>query len=159
MSNAEPVTRPKGHLGNIVLPVGVLAVAAVFLVQATGFPSRAGDGDVGPAGLPCLWIAFPTLFSVTPIVPAVLKRMPPDPVPGRWVFVPGYVDGRGLCLAGIDWLGYYSSPLVSLVAAMYLLDAREPHVVLSVAVGWFLFSRQDFAGLLHVNLPEGALMS
>lgn len=157
MSNGEPGTRPQGYLGNILLPVSVLAVSAVFLVQATGFP--AGDGDVGPAGVPYLWIAFLTLFSVTLIVQAVLKRMPPDPVPGRWGFVLGYVAGLGVYLAGIDWLGYYPSTFVFLVASMYLLGARRHLVVLSVAAGWLVFSRLVFAGMLHINLPEGALMS
>ena len=156
MSDDKPVTRPQRYIGNILLPVAVLVVAAVFLSQTFGFPG--GNGDVGPAGVPYLWIAFLAIFSVGLIFQAVAHRMAPDPVPGRVGFVLLYVGGLCLYLVAIKWLGYYASTFIFLVASMYLLGARSHLVIVLVAVGWLVFSYFVFADTLHIDLPDGWLM-
>lgn len=140
----------------MLLPLAVLGVAMVFLAQTFSFPG--GNGDVGPAGVPYLWVALLVPFCAGLIFQAATHRMAPDPVPGRVGFVLLYVAGLCLYLAGIQWLGYYASTFIFLVGSMYLLGARNTLVIVLVAVGWLLFSYFVFAGMLHIDLPEGWLI-
>ncbi len=156
MSDGGTRAPRQGYIGNILLPVALLVVAAVFLVQTFGFPG--GNGDVGPAGVPYLWIGFLSVFSVGLIVQAALGRMAPDPVPGRIGFVLLFVGGLVLYLVAIKWLGYYVSTFAFLVGSMILLGARRYVVVVLVAAGWLVFSYFVFSDLLHIDLPEGWLV-
>jgi hypothetical protein len=60
------------YIGNLLLPLIVLALAAVCFVQALDF--RTGD-DVGPAAVPYLWSVFLVVFCVALIVQAVLRKI------------------------------------------------------------------------------------
>jgi len=144
------------YVGNILLPTIVLAFAGIFFVQTFDFPG--GGGDVGPAGVPYLWIGFTTLFTIALIIQAIMKKMPPDPVPGKIGFVLLFAGWLVVYLIGIQNAGYYLSTFIFLVVSMYVLGYRRYGVILAVAIGWLVFSYSVFSKFLYIPLPEGPLM-
>ena len=157
MESEEPSgDEPDRYIGNLLLPLVVLALAAICFVQTLDFPG--GDGDVGPAGVPYLWIAFTVVFCVILIVQAILRKMPPDPVPGRIGFVILFAVWLVAYLAAIESVGYYLSTFVFLVVSMYVLTYRNYAIMVAIAVGWLVFAYAVFAQLLYIQLPQGPLM-
>ena len=144
------------YIGNLLLPVIVLALVAISFVQTLEFP-RPGE-DVGPAGVPYLWMFFATLFCIMLIVQAALKKMPPDPIPGRIGFVILFAGWLAVYLVAIQGVGYYLSTFVFLVVSMYVLTYRNYLVMLAVAFSWLVFTYVVFDQLLFIQLPKGPLM-
>lgn len=144
------------YIGNILLPVIVLAFAGICFYQTFDFPG--GRGDVGPAGVPYLWIGFTAIFTVMLIIQAILHRMPPDPVPGRVGFVLMFTGWLVLYLMAIQNIGYYVSTFTFLIVSMYILSYRNFVVMFGVSITWLVFSYFVFAKLLYIPLPEGPLI-
>ena len=143
------------YIGNLLLPLIILALAAVCFVQALDFPT--GD-DVGPAAVPYLWIGFLVVFCVALIVQAVLRKGKPDPVPGKIGFVILFVCWLVVYLAAIESVGCFVSSFLFLVGSMYALTYRNHLVIFAVASGWLIFSYVVFAKFLFIPLPIGPLL-
>jgi putative tricarboxylic transport membrane protein len=143
------------YIGNLLLPLIILALAAVCFTQALDFPT--GD-DVGPAAVPYLWIGFLVVFCVALIVQAVLRKGKPDPVPGKIGFVVLFVCWLVVYLAAIESVGYFVSSFLFLVGSMYALTYRKHLVIFAVASGWLIFSYVVFAKFLFIPLPIGPLL-
>ena len=144
------------YTGNLLLPVAILAMAAVCLVQTFDFPG--GDGDVGPAGVPYLRIGFTALFCLMLIIEAIRHKMPPDPVPGRFGFVIAFVGWLAAYLIAIQTIGYYASTFGFLGVSMHVLGYRNYPVMLAVTLAWLVFAYMVFARLLYIPLPVGPLL-
>jgi len=154
------VEAPRGerasHLGNLILPLVILAVCGLLYFLSSSFPEQE---DVGAAAVPHLWISFTTVFCVALAVQALRRKGDADPVPGRVAAVLVYALWMVLYLLAIEAVGYYVSTLVFLVGSMYLMSYRRPVVAVSVACGWLLFSYVVFAELLYIPLPVGPLLA
>lgn len=144
------------YIGNLLLPLVILSLAAVCLVQTFDFPG--GDGDVGPAGVPYLWIGFTALFCIMLIVEAILHKMPPDPKPGRIGFVILFVGWLAVYLIAIQNIGYYVSTFVFLTVSMFVLGYRNYVIMAVIAIIWLVFAYLVFARLLYIQLPQGPVM-
>lgn len=144
------------YIGNFLLPFAIFIMAMICLYQTFDFPG--GDGDVGPAGVPYLWISFTTLFCVILMVQAIVRKLQPDPVAGNVGFVLIFAAGLVVYLMAIETIGYYLSTFLFIVVSMYALGYRRYLTMVSVAVGWLVFSYAVFANLLYIPLPEGPLM-
>ncbi len=155
VAEPAPETDPERYIGNLLLPVVVLALAAVFFVQTLDFPD--GGEDVGPAGVPYLWIGFCAFFCVVLIVQAILRKLPPDPKPGRIGFVILFAGWLAVYLTAIENIGYYTSTFVFLLVSMYVLTYRHYAIMLGVTVSWLVFAYIVFAKVLYIQLPTGPL--
>jgi len=151
----EKVKDPERYIGNLLLPTTILALAGICLVQTFDFPG--GGEDVGPAGVPYLWIGFTALFCVMLIIQVILRKMPPDPIPGRIGFVILFAGWLAVYLIAIENIGYYVSTFIFLMVSMYVLTYRNYLIMLTVSVGWLVFAYLVFAQLLFIQLPEGPL--
>lgn len=154
-SSAEELG-PERYIGNLLLPLIVLALVAISFVQTLDFPQP--GQDVGPAGVPYLWMLFAAFFCVMLIGQAALKKMPPDPIPGRIGFVILFAGWLAVYLVAIQSVGYYLSTFVFLIVSMYILTYRNYAVMLAVTVIWLVFAYVVFGQLLFIQLPEGPLM-
>lgn len=146
----------RGHIGNVVLPLVVLGIAATMLYLTRWFPDH---DDVGAAAVPRLWIAFTAVFCVVLIVRGLRARGAPDPVPGRVGFVALFAAWMVLYLLVIEAVGYYVSTFVFLLGSMYMMGYRRPLIAVSVAASWLVLSYFIFAKLLYIPLPVGPLMA
>lgn len=154
----SPTTAPNhkdSYIGNLLLPLVLLAVSGVCFVQSLDFPT--GD-DVGPAAVPFLWIGFTSIFCVALIVQAILRKGKPDPIPGKVGFVILFVCWLSVYLAAIETIGYFVSSFIFLVGSMYVLTYRRHVVIFAVAFSWLIFSYFVFAKFLFIPLPIGPLL-
>jgi hypothetical protein len=145
----------ESYIGNLLLPLIILALAAVCFTQSLDFPS--GE-DVGPAVVPFLWIGFTVVFCVALIVQAILRKGKPDPVPGKIGFVLLFVCWLVVYLAAIETIGYFFSSFIFLVVSMYVLTFRRHVIIFTVSIGWLVFSYIVFAKLLFIPLPIGLVL-
>ena len=147
---------PDRYIGNLLLPLIVLAIAAVCFAQTLKFPEAVED--VGPAGVPYLWMAFTALFCVMLIVQAIRRTLPPDPVPGKIGFVILFALWLAAYLVAIESVGYYTSTFVFLMVSMYVLSYRNYLIMLAVTLCWLVFAYVVFGHFLYIQLPEGPLL-
>ncbi len=145
----------ESYIGNLLLPLIILALAAVCFTQSLDFPS--GE-DVGPAVVPFLWIGFTVVFCVALIVQAILRKGKPDPVPGKIGFVLLFVCWLVVYLAAIETIGYFFISFIFLVVSMYVLTFRRHVIIFTVSIGWLVFSYIVFAKLLFIPLPIGLVL-
>lgn len=155
---ATPASEPKPdrYIGNFLLPLCILIIALICFYQTLEFPG-AGE-DVGPAGVPYLWIGFTTLFSIILMLQSVLHKLKPDPIPGNIRFVFLFACGLAIYLFAIENLGYYASTFLFIVSSMYALGYRRYAIMTAVALFWLVFSYFVFGQLLYIPLPEGPLI-
>ena len=144
------------YIGNLMLPATILLFALVCLYQSFDFPG--GDEEVGPAGVPYLWIGFTSFFCIILILQALFHKLKPDPIPGNIRFVLLFTCGLVVYLLAIENLGYYASTFLFITLSMYALGYRKYPIMITVAAGWLVFSYFVFSQLLYIPLPEGPLM-
>jgi len=153
--DGAPSDNRETYIGNLILPLVILALGGVCYAQTFDFPT--GE-DVGPAVIPYLWIGFASLFSLSLIVQAVLRKGKPDPAPGKIGFVVLFIGWIVAYLVAIEPVGYFVSTFVFLIGSMYALTYRNHGVIFSVATGWLIFSYFVFAKFLYIPLPIGPLL-
>lgn len=145
----ETKTQPK-YIGNLLLPVIILACTAVFFSQSLDFPPQE---DVGAEAVPHLWTAFITVFCLYLIIAAIRKKGIPDPVPGNIGQVILFAVWLMVYLFAASTIGYFVSTFFFLVVSMYALTYRGIMTILAVAIGWIIFSYVIFYRLLFIQLP------
>ena len=148
----QPVDK---YVGNLLLPIIILACTAVFFSQSLDFPPQE---DVGAEAVPHLWTAFITIFCVYLIIQAVRKKGIPDPIPGNIGQVILFAAWLGVYLMAASNIGYFISTFVFLIVSMYALTYRGIVTILSVTVGWLAFSYIIFYRLLYIQLPMNELL-
>ncbi len=146
---ADKSLQPK-YVGNLLFPIIILALTAVFFSQSLDFPPQE---DVGAEAVPHLWTAFITIFCIYLIIAAIRKKGIPDPIPGNIGQVILYAVGLGVYLLAASNIGYFISTFFFSIVSMYALTYRGIVIILSVAVGWTVFSYLIFYRLLYIQLP------
>ena len=146
----------KDYTGRIVVPVIFMELAVFFGILALGFPAK-GD-EVGPAVVPGLWIIGILGLSIVLLVRALTNHDEPDPPWGKVSSVVIYIIMIILYLFFMQLIGYFLSTAIFLITGMYYLTYRNWKVMISMSVGWILFSYFAFYKLLYVPLPQGLLI-
>ena len=155
MSESPLERMPRRHIGGILVPVVIMAIIAVFFVETLDYPE---SEDVGPAGVPWLWMAFSMVFCVALLVQAIRRTGKPDPEVGKVGHVLIAAVVMAAYLAAIQTIGYFVSTLVFLVVAMVALDVRNKWLIGAVSFGWLAFCYVVFFKILYIPLPIGPLM-
>lgn len=143
------------YVGNVLVPLALLAVIAVYFFETLDYPTFE---DVGPAAVPHLWMVFTGAFCVFLIAGALLRRGSPDPVAGRVGSVLLAAAWMAIYLVGIQTIGYFLSSFVFLVVAMLGLGYRNAVVIVAVSAGWLIFSYVVFLRVLYIPLPVDSLL-
>lgn len=142
-------------LGNLMIPVILLGLIAVYFVETLDYPVQE---DVGPAAVPYLWMLFSLGFCGFLTIQAARGKGKPDPVPGKIWFVAAAVLWLALYLMAIQSVGYFVSTFAFICVSIYALGYRNPWIILGVALGWLVFSYFVFFRLLYIPLPVGPLL-
>ena len=146
----------RGHLGNLLIPLVLVIVSAVYFVETLDYPEQE---DVGPEVIPHLWIFFTAIFCAYLIAQSARGKGKADPKAGKVGFVAVFAVWLVAYLAAIENIGYFVSTLVFLAGSMYMMSYRNLVVMGCVAVGWLVFSYFIFVELLYIPLPVGALLA
>ena len=155
MSPTAENQTPDKYVGNLLLPIIILACAAVLFSQSFDFPPQ---DDVGAEVVPHLWIFFITIFCVYLIVATALRKVRPDPVPGHIGHVFLFIAWLIAYLFAAEHIGYFVSTFVFIVVSLYALTYRRHVVIFSVAAGWTVLSYVIFYRVLYIQLPMNNLL-
>jgi hypothetical protein len=156
VENQPPSSPANSHLGNLILPLVILACTAVFFSQSLDFPPQE---DVGAEVVPHLWAAFITAFCLYLVYAAIRRKGDPDPKAGKighvllftsWLVVYLFAASSDIC--------YFVSTFIFLVISMYALTYRKMTTIFAVAMGWIVFSYVIFYRLLFIQLPMNELL-
>ena len=146
----------KQYTGRIVVPVIFIELAIFFGILALAFPVK-GD-EVGPAVVPILWIVGIFGLGIVLLIRALTGHEEVDPPWGKVSSVVIYIVMIILYLFIMQLIGYFISTALFLILGMYYLSYRNWKVMISMSVGWILFSYFAFYKLLYVPLPQGILI-
>lgn len=145
----------KNFLGRILIPLAFIEVALLFFLISLGFPQR---DEVGPAIVPRIWIAGLIGLSLFILIRALIGYEEQDPKAGRIDKVLLFIGLTILYLYLIQYIGYFISTFIFIIAGMSMLSYRNVKVMVAVAGGWLIFSYFAFYKLLYVPLPVGKLI-
>lgn len=147
---------PRRYIGNLLIPLVTLGIIVAYFIETLEYPEQE---DVGPAGVPYLWMAFTAIFCTALAFRAVQRRGTADPASGRigtvWLAAAWLVA----YLVTIQWAGYFVSTFFFLIGSMVGLGYRNIPVIALVTVGWLVFCYLVFFRLLFIPLPVGPLLS
>jgi len=146
----------KDYTGRIIVPFIFIELAVFFGILALGFPVK-GD-EVGPAVVPLLWIVGILGLSIVLLFRALTKHEEVDPPWGKVSSVVIYIVMIILYLLFMQLIGYFLATALFLITGMYYLNYRNWKVMISMCVGWILFSYFAFYKLLYVPLPQGLII-
>lgn len=143
--------------GDTVIPATIIFISIYLYKLTIEFPTGKLAGSVGPASMPRLWIFTIILFSIWTILDSVLKNNKREERNGT-IKKPLYLVGLMiLFMLLVNYIGYYISVFIFLVAGMYLMQYRRHSIIFITTAGFVLFSYLAIAKVLQVPLPLGIL--
>ncbi len=147
----------RNYTGRIIVPLIFIEFASVFGIMALGFPKGSAD-EVGPGVVPGLWIAGILLLSSFLLVRGLAGKEEADPEWGKTKKVLMFIGMTVLYLFVMQVIGYTVATLAYLIGGMMYLSYRNWKVMVTISIGWVVFSYLVFFKLLYVPLPKGILI-
>ncbi len=148
---------PKGFQGKInydqIIGGGIFSFSIFFYYQTTLFQIPETVNITSPALIPDIWVTTLLLLSIILIIKSKNKsderaNSSPKTVLIIIVFLLAY-------LVAMQWIGYFFTTPVFILATMYLLKYRKVALMAINAFGFVMFSYLIFNRLLHIDLPLG----
>ncbi len=132
---------------------GIFSLSLFFYYQTTLFQIPETVNITSPVLIPGIWIIILLLLSVILIIKSKNNKTErvnssPKTVLIIIVFLISY-------LLAMQWIGYFFTTPVFIMATMYLLKYRKIALMVINAFGFVLFSYFIFNKLLHIDLPFG----
>ncbi len=136
-----------------VIGASILSFSLFFYFQTTLFQIPETVNITSPALIPRIWIITLVFLSVILIIQSKTKRKQPvKATPGTVLIIIALLLAY---LFAMQWIGYFFTTPVFILAAMYLLKYRKAAFMTINAFGFVLFSYFVFNKLLHIDLPLG----
>lgn len=131
----------------------IFSVSLFFYYQTTLFLIPESVNITSPALIPRIWVIVLLLLSAILFIKARNKHEvktghSPVTVIIIIIMLIGY-------LVAMQWVGYYFTTPVFILATMYLLKYRKTPIMVINAFGFVIFSYLVFSRLLHIELPLG----
>lgn len=134
---------------------GIFSFSLFFYYQTVLFQIPETVNITSPALIPRIWIFTLLLLSVILIAKAknqtIIKA---NTFPKTVIIIIALLLGY---LVAMQWLGYFFTTPIFILAAMYLLNYRKFTMMSINAFGFVIFSYFIFNKLLHIDLPLGWL--
>jgi hypothetical protein len=140
------------YKGKITVLAGILITAGIFFGFTFTFPIR---GEVSAAVVPRLWVSGILVCCLYLLFTTIGGKETPDVDSKNLPLVFSMMGLSIAFLAMINFLGFFPSSFLFLVAGMIRLSYRKKVVIFTVATGWVVMSYFVFYKLLFVPLPEG----
>lgn len=156
----RPFKKLHPYTGQILVLAGILWVGVLFFFITFAFriPRFANVATTG-ATIPRFWFYVLIPVSLLAFIPIMKGEELPDEKSGNLQRVGLVFAVLVVTLMSFQYIGYYISSALFLVAVMWLLDSRNKVDLIVVPVGWVIFSYFFFYRLLYVRLPIGSLFS
>lgn len=142
--------------GELLILIGIVSIAILFYIITLSFPAPSKVDLVGAQGVPKLWI-----FLLLPLVGfqffLLFKTLPNTAEYNKKHLVFSFLAMLLSYALLIPILGYWLATLLYLPAALFLLNYIQVKLMLSLSLGWLLFSYFIFQRMLMVDLPKGLL--
>ncbi len=153
--------RLRPYTGQLVVLGAIAWVAAVFYVVTYSFPVPRGAlaSNADAATVPRLWVILLVPFLLL-VLQQILSRQEEPDRPFGQLRLNGVILGTlVISLLLFEWIGYYLSSALFILACMLLLQQRNRVILVAVPIGWVAFTYAIFARLLFLPLPVGKLFS
>jgi putative tricarboxylic transport membrane protein len=145
------------YTGRIVIAAFLIELGVLFGILAMSFPVKQDD-PVGAGVVPLLWIYGILILGIFLLIQALTGHEEVDPPWGRMDVVGIFLGMTILYVILMQFIGYSISTFAYLISGMYYLKYRKWKTMLSITIGWILFSYFAFYRLLYVPLPKGILI-
>ncbi len=133
---------------------GGLISLSVFLYYLTMlFQIPQTENITDPALIPRIWIFILSFLSILLIIKSKNKKAEALRYSPKNVLI--IIALLIFYLVAMQWIGYYFTTPVFILAAMYLLEYRKVSIMSINAFGFVLFSYFIFNKLLYIELPLG----
>ncbi len=132
---------------------GIFSLSIFFYYQTTLFQIPETVNITSPALIPDIWIIILLLLSVILIIKSKNKKVERVSSSPKTVLI--IIAFLLAYLMAMQWIGYFFTTPVFILATMYLLKYRKIALMAINAFGFVLFSYFIFNRLLHIDLPLG----
>jgi len=139
-------------LGRIMVIGFFLLISIVFYLQSFLFPV---SSEVGPAVVPRLWIFALVPLSLLLLVKTLRNKEGVEQAGPRIDIVLTFIGFLVVYLLAMNYIGYFLSTFLFMIAGMIYLGYKNKKVMLITAATWIVFSYFIFYKILFVPLPLG----
>ena len=149
------------YTGQILVLASILFMAALFTLLTHSFPIAKGKmaAATNAGSIVKLWAALLVPIAFLTLMAIVKGKEGPDEPFGSLARVGAVVASVVISLLLFQWIGYYISSALFILAVMLLLQERSKVLLAAIPLGWVAFTYLMFARLLYVPLPVGRLFS
>ena len=157
----RPFKKIRPYTGQLLVLAGVFWVGLLFFVISYTFPTPAAFLRTVTASytIPRVWFAALVPIVIITLIPILRGKEEPDPKWGNIRLVAVILLALIVSVGLFGIIGYYVSSAIFMVVVMWILGSRKKIELITVPVGWVLFSYFVFARLLNVRLPIGRIFS
>lgn len=147
-------TDRKEYLFSILLPCALMFLAILFYAITFSFRDQAVGG---PTTIPRIWIYSLIVLSIGLMISVWSGKVAPDKKFNRVGFVFLFVGLLVLYCYSFQYIGYFLSSFLFVVASLFALSYKNKLVVFSIAGFWVIFVYAIFYKTLHIYLPLGSV--
>lgn len=155
--NAIPRTKPVKAQLLCVVGMDLITLLFYILTFSLRVSKMAAQSGATPRTMPRLWAFLMVLASVGAYVAILKKDNRPDQGFDRWVFALMVGLGSIVSVLCFQWLGYYLSSAIFIVAVMIAMGEKNKLQLILTPVIWCVFTYFVFNKFLYITLPVGSL--
>ena len=136
-----------------IIAGGIIIISLFFYYQTVLFQIPGTVNITSPALIPRIWIIILILLSILLLIKSKTKKSEIiDSSPKTVLIIIAFLL---IYLVAMQWVGYFFTTPVFILATMCLLKYRKVAFMTINAFGFVLFSYFIFNKLLHIDLPMG----
>jgi len=155
--NAIPRTKPVKAQLLCVVGMDLITLLFFILTFSLRVSKMAAESGATPRTLPRLWAFLMLLASIGAYVAILNKSNKPDAGFDRWVFALMVGVGSFVSVFLFQWIGYYLSSAIFIVAVMIAMEERNKIQLIVTPIAWCIFTYFVFNRFLYITLPVGSL--
>ncbi len=143
------------HIIGRIMVIGFFLISSIILyLQTLTFPT---NSEVGPAVVPRLWILIIIPLSLLLLFRTFKRQDKVEANGTRIDIVLIFIGFLVLYSIAMNFIGYFISTFLFIVAGILYLGYKNHKITLIVATSWILFSYIIFYKILFIPLPIGKI--
>jgi hypothetical protein len=158
----RPFKKLRPYRGQLILLAAVFWMGLLFYIISYSFPVPRGlmASNTNASTIPRAWFYSLVAATALALLPIFTAKETPDPEWGGSLKNIGIILGfLIISVVMFKFIGYYLSSALFVVATLWVLGVRKKIQLITLPLGWLVFSYFIFARLLYVQLPVGIIFS